>query len=205
MADPHKREIKARQKARGETYMQARRRLDEADPAPRHTVAAVGYLFDTSLPCTPTHTPPPGEVTTSEEVLAALVANSAVRLTREETGEVYPAYARAAVLPTDPTPGADNAPAGWYSADVIVLMGARRPWSAEQEPDEVQTDAYRAARNAVLRMWPIPEEWTPAALPLDFAQMFRRWTDADMPDLLRSVVARAVTVGGDRGLDPYAV
>lgn len=205
MADPHKREIKARQKATGETYMQARRRLDEANPAPRHTVAAVGYLFSTSLPCTPTHTPPPGEVTTSEEVLAALVANSAVRLTREETGEVYPAYAHAAVLPTDPTPGADNAPAGWYSADVIVFVGARRPWSAEQEPDKVQTDAYRAARDAVLRMWPIPEEWTPAALPLDLAQMFRRWTDADMPNLLRSAVARAVTVGGDRDLDPYAV
>ncbi|MEU8134939.1 hypothetical protein [Streptodolium elevatio] len=202
MAGPNKREIKARRQATGETYMQARRRLAEANTG-QHTVAAVGYLFSTSLPCTPTHTPPPGEVTTSEEVLAALVANSAVRLRREATGEVYPAYAHAAVLPTDPTPGADNAPDGWYSADVLVLVGARRPWSTPEEPDMVETDAYRAARDAVLGMWPIPEEWTPAALPLDVAKMFRRGTDEDIPRFAATAVARAMTVGGDRDLDPY--
>ncbi|MGW0663506.1 hypothetical protein [Streptodolium elevatio] len=107
------------------------------------------------------------------------------------------------MLPTGPTSGADNAPAGWYSADVLVLVGARRPWSAPEEPDAVETDAYRAARDAVLGMWPIPEEWTPAALPLDVAKMFRRWTDEDTPRLARTAVARAVTVGGDRDLDPY--
>ncbi|WP_436778258.1 hypothetical protein [Yinghuangia sp. YIM S09857] len=52
-------------------------------------------------------------------------------------------------------------------------------------------------------MWPIPEEWTPAALPLDVAKLFRRWTDEDIPRLAASAVARAMTVGGDRDLDPY--
>ncbi|WP_436778259.1 hypothetical protein [Yinghuangia sp. YIM S09857] len=140
MADPNKRDIRARQHETGETYMQARRRLTDADTA-RHTVGTIGYLFSSSLPCTPTHTPPPGEETASEDVLAALVANSAVRLRREATGEVYPGYAHAFVLPTDPTPGADNAPTGWYSADVLVLVGARRPWAAPEEPDRVETDA----------------------------------------------------------------
>ncbi|MFJ3793498.1 hypothetical protein [Kitasatospora sp. NPDC090091] len=199
MADPRKRQIRARMSARpGETYMQARRRLTTAADPSTWTVGTVGFLFSCSLPTEPD--PNSTFQATPETVLAAAVANNCQVLTREDTGEEYPAWADVVVLrPARP----DEAPPGWYPVEAFIAVRSRRPWDEQDEDEQVITDAYRAARDTVTRMWPgLPEAWRPAAMNLLTVAGLRGWTDEDLQRLAANPLGRSTTVGADPTLRP---
>ncbi|MFJ5121881.1 hypothetical protein [Kitasatospora sp. NPDC088548] len=200
MTDPRKPQIKARMKARpGETYMQARRRLTAAADSSTWTVQTAGFHFSTSLPTEPD----PAFSAAPELLLAAVVANSAQVLTREATGEEYPAWADVVVLRPQRPARPDEAPPGWYPAEAFVAVRARRPWDELDEDEQVITDAYRAAREAVARLWPdLPDEWTPAAMNLTTVAGLRGWTDADLQRLALNPLGRSSTVGAEPSLLP---
>ncbi|GAA2842444.1 hypothetical protein ACFQ0M_48405 [Kitasatospora aburaviensis] len=202
MADPRKREIKARMKARpGESYMQARRRLTTAADPSTWTVQAVAFLFSCSLPTEPD--PNSTFLAAPEMVLAAAVANSAQILTREATGEEYSAWSDVVVLRPQRPARPDEAPPGWYPVEAFIVVRARRPWDEQDEDEEVITDAYRAARDTVTRMWPgLPDEWKPAAMNLVTVAGLRGWTDADIQRLAANPLGRSTTVGADLALLP---
>ncbi|GAB2717510.1 hypothetical protein [Kitasatospora kifunensis] len=199
MADPRKQQIKARMHARpGETYMQARRRL--TDPS-TWTVETAGFLFSCSLPNG--QDPRSTFLAAPEMVLAAAVANSAQILTRQSTGEEYPAWSDVVVLRPQRPAQPDEAPPGWYPVEAFILVRARRPWSKLDEDEQVITDAYQAARDTVGRMWPgLPEEWAPAAMNLTTVAGLRGWTDADLKRLAQDPLGRSTTVGADPSLLP---
>ncbi|MED7947582.1 hypothetical protein PUR61_01515 [Streptomyces sp. BE20] len=97
----------------------------------------------------------------------------------------------------------DEAPPGWYPVEAFVAVRARRPWAEADEDEEVITDAYRAARDAVARLWPdLPEQWTPTAMNLTTVAALRGWRDADLQRLATNPLGRSATVGADPSLRP---
>ncbi|WP_030237948.1 hypothetical protein [Streptomyces sp. NRRL S-350] len=192
---PGKQEIRARQRLTGETFMQARRRLAEGRDL---KVSTIGYLLSTSLPVGPR----PDFTAPAEEVLAALVANSAQALTRQETNETYPAWADVVVLRPRRPARPDEAPPGWYPVEAMVAVRARRVWCADED-ERVRTDAYRAAKAFLLRMWPdLPEDWQTACMALDVVAMMRGWDDQALRQVIADPLARATTIAPDPTLIP---
>ncbi|MFF3731011.1 hypothetical protein ACFYXM_11975 [Streptomyces sp. NPDC002476] len=141
-----------------------------------------------------------------EELFAAYVARSAHDVARD--GQPYPAFFDVYVVrPPEKGPQPGDAPEGWRNIGAFVLVTARRPWHLEGEDQRVTTDAYRAAKATLNRVWPGLPDWAGhAALSLDMLATLRgRFTDDEVLALVHEMQDSAVdhtwTIGADPELD----